>query len=620
MFLFFFFDFSLSNIGHFQRSLPKYYLLEEAEDPEKTQIYNYFSFQQINNETVRDQFINIKRNLKNGTDIEANYNLLKDFADKGEYREAYFFLAMIHHLGLYNFDINDTLARSYLEIGASKYDQASISYLAIFCRFGIGGPENIPRSITLDFSDNLYGRLALGFYFRFGFYLPSSCSSAFQRLIYVSERSLPGMKRFETEDKYSEYFDRKKLPEQSEKKDKGVFEVTKEKALDGSVLDAFLLGVYYYRGMVPGGRPDYDLAMKCFNYTLKHGIAESYGFIGQMIFNGYGSIPEDKEKALEYIEAGAREGDMNSINMLGIFHLTNMIKSANKSIGLKYLTIAAMRGHIQSQMMLGIMTLSGEDPMKYDVKKGYQYIKTSSKNKMPQARLLHAYFKFHGIGTKRNCRSALKRIYRFLPDFPVFRSNLKKAYYAMANGDYEYSLRMNTHMAHWGSKNAAHSGLIAADFLKKNATKLIEILAAFGDGEAIMRILGENSENNNGSGDNATEKVLNKTELLLEAAKSNAEAAFMASWIYKNNMTLALNYLDITEKLGDRTKLLVIITKSALYVRALFRMLFYGDQQNNDVLKDFLKSLKNYVIAVFIYIFTLVILRSVMKGMMKTNI
>ena len=362
--------------------------------------------------------------------------------------------------------------------------------------------------------------------------------------------------------------------------------------------------------------------MKCFNYTLKHGIAESNGFIGQMYYNGYG-VPEDKDKAIKYIEAGAKEGDMNSINMLAIFHLTNTIKNSNKTIGLGYLTVAALKGHIQSQMMLGIMTLSGEDPMAYDIKKGYQYIKTSSKNKMPQARLLHAYFKYHGIGTKRNCRSALKRIYRFLPDFPVFRANLKKAYYAMASGDYEYALRLNTHMAHWGSKNAAHSGLIAAEFLKRNATKLIEILAAFGDGEAIMRILGESEKKTENSKDNffkEDDQVLNKTELLLEAAKSSAEAAFNVAWIYRNNVSEAFNYLKVTEKLADRTMLLVFATKCIICGRALARWLFLGEKDNIEFIKGFLESFKIFMIILVSYLTMLIALRSLMRRFMKSNI
>ena len=97
-----FFNFSYSGKEEFTRSLPKYYLLEEPEDIENVKIYNYFSFQQIENETVRNQFLNIKRCFKNETDIEKNYNLLIDLANQGEYSEAYFFLAMIHHLGLYN--------------------------------------------------------------------------------------------------------------------------------------------------------------------------------------------------------------------------------------------------------------------------------------------------------------------------------------------------------------------------------------------------------------------------------------------------------------------------------------------------------------------------------------
>lgn len=112
----------------------------------------------------------------------------------------------------------------------------------------------------------------------------------------------------------------------------------------------FLQGMYYYHVN------NYELAIQNFTKDIDYHLSQY--FIGKLYSNGRG-IEQSFEEALLWYNKAAKQGDLNSINNLGIIHDFGYGTKVNSKKVIKYYEKGCEKNHSNSLNNLGYLYLNG---------------------------------------------------------------------------------------------------------------------------------------------------------------------------------------------------------------------------------------------------------------------
>jgi TPR repeat protein len=172
---------------------------------------------------------------------------------------------------------------------------------------------------------------------------------------------------------------------------------------------------------------DYDItknftkALENLYYAKEKGSVEAYAAIGKILITGQG-VPVDKKQGLKMLRYAADQGHLESIVILGTYYFIDK----NWKEALKYLEIGAQLEDFQSLYYLGVI-------------------------------------KLQGLGTKKDCQTALKLFKKV-----IFKGELgqyaEKGYFMYMFEDYEGAFLYNLISASLGVENS----LLSLGYLYEN--------------------------------------------------------------------------------------------------------------------------------------------------------
>lgn len=110
----------------------------------------------------------------------------------------------------------------------------------------------------------------------------------------------------------------------------------------------------------------------------------------------------DLSKSLKWYESAAAQDHLNALHQTGVYHLLGMGTEVNKTLGVRYLTLAAEKGSVGSQYTLGMIYLSGDPPVQQDYEKAAKWLQQATGDGLPQAHYALATMYEKGQGVRKS--------------------------------------------------------------------------------------------------------------------------------------------------------------------------------------------------------------------------
>ncbi|KAK8838036.1 Interleukin-1 receptor-associated kinase 4 [Tritrichomonas musculus] len=240
----------------------------------------------------------------------------------------------------------------------------------------------------------------------------------------------------------------------------------------------FSVGLSYYKIQ------KYLKAKKYFEYASEKHDSNSFLFLGNLYFNGYG-VNQDYLKAKEYYELSAKENNIEAFNNLGNIYYNGFGVEKNYLKARKYYELSASQNNSDAICNLGSFYYYGYD-VKQDYSKAKEYFELSAKQNNSDAfNYLGNIYKY-GYGVKQDYSKA-KEYYELAAkqNNSYALNNLGNLYkngiavkkdYKKAKEYYELAAKQNNSYAYYNLGTLYYNGYgVKQDYLK--AKEYFEISA-----------------------------------------------------------------------------------------------------------------------------------------------
>lgn len=344
----------------------KYNTVDEDEDEDEEEVE-----EDIDEEDVESRESKERLNFLGFDDIDDN-SLENEFDDEDITSEEYLLTGELYYLGK-NVDKDYYKAKEYFEKAAKEGNEHAESYLGLFYEKGYGGEKNIEKALywykKAALKGNIFSQYSLGFIYYEGKDVEKNSQYSFK---WYSEAAESGFAPAQYALSY--------LYKNGEGCEKSNFKAYYwlEESADNDFKDSFyILGQSYLEGKEI--ELDYNKAFHYFSKGASKKDKNCLEGLGDMYYFGL-YTKEDKKKAFEYYNESIAEGNIGLYYKLGnLYEESNDIKMAL----INYYKGCA-NGDLKSVQRLGIMYYYGEG-VQEDKDKGFEYLGIGADSEDPHS-------------------------------------------------------------------------------------------------------------------------------------------------------------------------------------------------------------------------------------------
>lgn len=531
------------------------------DDSGRPYMYDYFDYHQLN--PSRSSTPVIKRctaSMKNGKNISKCINHLDQLAEDQDVDSA-FLLGTIFEFGLFKQKYDLEKARKYYKIGASVNHAHCLFALGYLMRYGMGGEIDVVGGTELNEKAIEYGSIWALFRkstdLNLGITGKIDYLKAFDTIRETSQIILDNLTFMGfTQDNKAYKLPFRKLPKDESSKDAEIKDLLLRSAKSGNPYGYYNLG----KNCLYKTPPKYDCALYYLELASQKNSAEADGLLGVMYKYGLG-VKKNVKMAQSYFDKGMSKNEPVSLTEVAKSILMNPDSSTEtRRLAKESLDIAAQKGYVDAQYMLGLYSLTNNAPFKKDLKMAVRYFEKAFDSNVPVIFTFSTLCR-DGVFKRQNSMTFLKIFceYTFLYD------DMRYAHKVLSKKkNVHYALAIYSRLADCGSEISALNADELCRYLKKDSTPWVHLLYLMNNSYAFF-LKGEDYY-----------KMGNKTEafkLWSNVSSKHTHAAFKLGFFDWENMTKSYEYLDLVSRVRPKSFIAVYIAKAYVFYKNIPRIL-----------------------------------------------